>query len=455
MQYPRLIIAGVQSGVGKTTLTLGIISALRRHGLQVQPFKVGPDYIDTGLHLRAAGMASYNLDTWMCPPDLVRRVFAVHAARADVSIVEGVMGLFDGVRGGGIEGSSADIALLLKAPVLLVVNVEALAQSCVALVKGFRDYQPDVQIKGVILNRASVFHKTWIRPAVEQELGLPVLGCLEKNETINMPERHLGLLPAEENQELAGLIDRMAGMVEKQLNLDVLLQIAKNAPQLHIDTEKKAKTSQVRVGIARDKAFTFYYQDSLDYLEEMGAELVPFSPIRDQFLPDVDGLYIGGGFPEMFLDALNTNEPMINSIRKAYQDQMPIYAECGGYMYLCREIEDWSGQTWNGVGLVPARVKMTQKLQALGYVEARALQDSPLAAAGDVLRGHEFHYSLIEDLDREQNAFAFYGGRNSPGRPEGYVQGNLIASYLHIQMRSHPEAVSRFIGACRSYSSRY
>lgn len=451
MRYPRIIIAGVQSGVGKTTLTLGTIAALHRRGLKVQPFKVGPDYIDSGLHFWAAERPSYNLDNWMCPPDMVRQVFTANASRADISIIEGVMGLFDGVKGGSIEGSSADISLLLKAPVILVVNVQAMAQSCVALVKGFRDYHPDVHIKGVVLNHASAYHRTWIQPALENELGLPVLGCLEINDEINMPERHLGLLPAEENQELAGLIEKMAVMIEKQLDLDRMLEIAGQAQEMESAPEKQVKSACVRIGIARDQAFSFYYQDSLDYLTEMGAYLIPFSPIRDAALPDVDGLYLGGGFPEMFLEALSGNQPMINSINNAFINNMPIYAECGGYMYLCREIEDWEGRLWLGAGLVPARVKMTRRLQALGYIEARALKDSPLAAVGEVLRGHEFHYSRIEAMDNGPNAFAFYGGWNGDGRPEGYASGNLIASYLHIPMRSHSRAVARFIEACENH----
>lgn len=449
MNYPRLIIAGVQSGVGKTTLTLGIISALHRRGLRVQPFKVGPDYIDTGLHVWAAERPSYNLDTWMCSPELVRQVFAAKAAQADISIIEGVMGLFDGAKVGDIQGSSADIALLLKAPVILVVNVEAMAQSCIALVKGFRDYHPDVKLGGVILNRASAYHRTWVKPALEAELGLPVLGCMEANDEITMPERHLGLLPANENQELAGSIQKMADMVEKYLDLDRLLETAQKAPELNIAIDTKAEPKQVRLGVARDKAFSFYYQDSLDYLEEMGVQPVFFSPIEDDSLPEVDGLYIGGGFPEMFIEALSGNETMTNSLLKVHGDDMPIYAECGGYMYLCRELEDWSGRIWQGAGLIPARVKMTRRLQALGYVEARALQDSPLAMAGAILRGHEFHYSLIEKMDGGHNAFIF-----NKGRPEGFAKGSLIASYLHIQMRSHPQEVQRFIQACRSYRQR-
>jgi cobyrinic acid a,c-diamide synthase len=451
MQYPRLIMAGVQSGVGKTTLTLGTIAALHRRGLKVQPFKTGPDYIDSGLHFWAAGRPSYNLDTWMCPPDMVRQVFSAHASQADISVIEGVMGLFDGARVGGLQGSSADLALLLEAPVILVVNVEAMAQSCIALVKGYRDYHPRVKLGGVILNRASAYHRTYIQPAMEQELGLPVLGCLEPNKEIHMPERHLGLLPADENRELAGLIQGMADMVEKHLDLDRLLKIARTAPATDIVAEKNREPRRARLGVARDQAFSFYYQDSLDFLEEKGVQLVFFSPMKDEALPEVDGLYFGGGFPEMFIEPLSVNQAMINAISRAHRSGMPVYAECGGYMYLCRELEDWSGRVWKGAGLVPARIKMTRHLQALGYIEARALKDSPLAAAGEILRGHEFHYSRIEAMDNGPNAFAFYGGRNADGRPEGYADGNLLASYLHIQMRAHPAAVERFIQACASY----
>lgn len=451
MQYPRLIIAGVQSGVGKTTLTLGTIAALHRRGLEIQPFKVGPDYIDSGLHFWAAGRPSYNLDTWMCPPEMVRQVFAANASQADVSIIEGVMGLFDGARVGDIQGSSADIALLLEAPVILVVNVEAMAGSCIALVKGYRDYHPRVKLGGVILNRASSYHRTYIQPAMDQELGIPVLGCFEPNKEIHMPERHLGLLPADENHELERLIKRMADLVEKHLDLDRLFEIAQAAPEIDVAAAKNIEKSLVRLGVARDKAFSFYYQDSLDFLREKGVKLVFFSPMEDEALPDVDGLYLGGGFPEMFIEHLSRNRSMMSSIARAHQNGMPIYAECGGYMYLCRQLEDLSGRVWTGAGLVPARVKMTAKLQALGYIEARALTDSPLAAAGDVLRGHEFHYSRIEDMDNGPNAFTFQGGLNSGGRKEGYAVGNLIASYLHIQMRSHPQAVERFIKSCHRY----
>lgn len=450
MQYPRLIIAGVHSGAGKTTMTLGILAALHRRGLKVQPFKAGPDYIDSGLHFWAAQRLSYNLDTWMYSPDLVRQVFAAHAAPADVSVIEGVMGLFDGVRVGDIQGSSADIALLLQAPVILVVNVAGMAQSCLALVKGYRDYHPQVKLDGVILNQASAYHRTWIQPAVEQELGLPVLGCVEANEEILMPERHLGLLPADENRQLTVLIEKMADMVEKHLDLDRLLNIARRSPPMSIVAEKHAESRLVRLGLARDKAFSFYYQDSLDYLEEKGAQLVFFSPMEDKALPDVDGLYIGGGFPEMYVEHLTRNQSLLHSLVLAHQDGMPIYAECGGYMYLCRELEDGSGRIWKGAGLVPARVKMTRSLQALGYIEARALKDSPLAAAGEILRGHEFHYSRLVAMDNGPNAFKFYRV-NGDGSREGYADENLLASYLHIQMRSHPAAVERFIKTCRSY----
>jgi cobyrinic acid a,c-diamide synthase len=452
MNYPRMMIAGTQSGVGKTTVILGLMSALRRRGLKVQPFKAGPDYIDSGLHLHAAGLPAHNLDSWMGTPATVCEVFGRHAARADLSVIEGVMGLFDGARGEGIKGSSADIALILKAPVLLVINVRGMAQSAVALVKGFRDYRPDLSIGGLILNRASAFHRTWTKSALEEELGIPVMGCLEAAADIAVPERHLGLLPAEENPRLAGLIDRMAQLAGDNIDLDKIVRMAHSAPPLDLSAATKViEAGNVRIAVARDPAFTFYYQDSLDYLEELGAELIPFSPMHDRSLPEVDGLYLGGGFPEMFLPVLTANHDMKESIRQAHQDAMPIWAECGGYLYLSRQITDWSGHSWNGVGIVPARVQMAGNLQALGYVQARAVRDSLIAAAGDVLRGHEFHYSQIEGLPADRHAFALKGGRNPDERKEGYVEGNLFASYLHLHLRSNPGAVRRFLAACRSH----
>lgn len=451
MQFPRVMIAGVHSGVGKTTVTLGILAALRRMGFAVQPYKVGPDYIDPGWHFWAAGQRSHNLDSWMGPEEVVQTVFCKHAATADICVIEGVMGLFDGVKGGGIKGSSAHIAMILKVPVILVVNVMGMAQSCVALVKGFMEYQPALHLAGVILNQASDFHQNYLKKALEEELGIPVLGCLSCCGDIQMPARHLGLLPAEEHDSVNEVIAAMADLIEQSIDLQSLLHIARAASAIEFWPAPISLSKQVCIGVARDEAFSFYYQDSLDYLEEMGAELHYFSPLHDGGLPVVDGLYLGGGFPEIFLQQLASNQVMHLALRQAYQAGMPIYGECGALMYLSTSITDFEQNIWPGVGIVPAVSRMERKLVGMGYVEAKACCDSILARAGETVRGHEFHYSTISVIEEGSAAYTLVGGKGAPARSEGYSAGSLLASYVHLHLRSNPVATRRFIESCRSF----
>lgn len=454
MNYPRVMIAGAHSSAGKTTISLGLMRALSRRGTKVQPFKVGPDYIDPGLHRHAAGRPSHNLDSWMGSRSVVETIFARNAASADISIIEGVMGFYDGARGERIKASSADIALILDVPVILVIDVGAMAQSCIAVAKGFIDYCPEVRIQGLILNKGGDYHKHWIVPDLEKELGVKAIGCLPGDTRISMPERHLGLLPADENPELTKKLDQMADHIEKHLDLDTLLQIASRAPQLDIHNQVQSQKYDVKIGVARDRAFSFYYQDSLDFLEEMGAQLIFFSPLDDTSLPPVDGVYIGGGFPEMFLDELAGNESMISHLRKARDAGMPILAECGGLMYLSEQIIDWEGRSWDTAAIVPARVRMTRQLQALGYVEASVLQDSIVGHRGDVLRGHEFHFSTVENIDPAAHAFSITGGMRAEARYDGFSAGNVVASYVHLHLRSNPSMVDSYLRACNAYRHR-
>jgi len=452
MKLPRLLIAGVHSGVGKTTSTLGIMAALRRKGLEVQGFKAGPDYIDTGLHLYAAGIKSHNLDSWMGSEEVVKTIFCKNAARAQISIIEGVMGLYDAATGERIKGSSADIAVILDAPVILVVDVGGMAQSCVALVKGFIEYEPRVNIKGLILNNiGSTQHRNLLQQCLEEELGIKVLGGIPAEKKIRMPERHLGLLPAEENNELQSSIALMAELVEREIDLEYLMEMADNASEIDFSWDcQQPQDTEITIGIANDEAFSFYYQDSLDYLQEKGAKLEFFSPLRDKFIPKVDGLYLGGGFPEMFLEELSSNQAMISSIKEAVNKGIPIFAECGGFMYLAQGISDFSGKSWPGVGIIPAQVKMTDKLVALGYVKATALHDSILAKKGEVLVGHEFHYSQISGIDEGEQACSLEGGKGKDFRRDGYVKENILASYVHLHLRSNPLAVNNFLDACKN-----
>jgi cobyrinic acid a,c-diamide synthase len=447
---PRIILAGTHSGAGKTTLTLGLLGALKKHGFRVQPFKVGPDYIDPGLHRVASGLYSHNLDAWMGSDSVVKEVFYLHAGNCDIAVIEGVMGLFDGM-GNGDRGSTAHIARLLEVPVILVINARGMARSCGALIKGYCEFDPQLEVAGVIFNNVGgPKHVSTLKTVTEEEMGIPALGFVRRRSHINIPERHLGLLPAAENDGLGRLVDDLAGIIDTDVDIERLLGVARKASPLKETfkgtTERKYR---VKLAVARDAAFNFYYQDSLEYLKELGADLLYFSPMNDGCLPgEIDGIYIGGGFPEMFLPALASNRSMRESVRQAAESGIPLYAECGGLMYLAEKIIDFDGNTYDGVGLVPGRVQMQKKLEALGYVTAKPLCDSILARPGEELRGHEFHYSKLTGLPDSNAAYRLYGGRGTDGRTEGFVRDNILASYLHLHFRSNPTAADRFLHYC-------
>ena len=449
-QCPRIVLAGVSSGVGKTTVVTGLLRVLRDQGLAVQPFKVGPDYIDPGFHEKAAGRDSYNLDTWLVPEERLVSTFCTLAGDADLSVIEGVMGLFDGGAAG--VSSTAHIARLLQAPVVLVMNCRSMGQSAAAVALGYREYAPDVKIAGVILNQlGSDNHEQIIREAMAG-IGMPVLGALHRTDALQTPERHLGLTPVTET-ETDALIAHMAETVGAGLDLAAIRSVAESAPPLFPETEETAgEKAPVRIGVAKDEAFTFYYPTSLSALAEKGAELVPFSPLADETIPDVDGLLFGGGFPEMFLEKLAANVSLKTSIRNARDAGMPIFAECGGLMYLCREIFDFEEKEYEMVGLVPAVCRMQKKLQRVGYVTAKALRESILAQAGETLRGHEFHFSTMEpDASDFPWAYELMGSRQKEAHREGYAAGAVLASYLHINFDGSPAAADRFLSACRAY----
>ena len=449
-QCPRIVLAGVSSGVGKTTVVTGLLRVLRDQGLAVQPFKVGPDYIDPGFHEKAAGRDSYNLDTWLVPEERLVSTFCTLAGDADLSVIEGVMGLFDGGAAG--VSSTAHIARLLQAPVVLVMNCRSMGQSAAAVALGYREYAPDVEIAGVILNQlGSDNHEQIIREAMAG-IGMPVLGALHRTDALQTPERHLGLTPVTET-ETDALIAHMAETVGAGLDLAAIRSVAESAPPLFPETEETAcENVPVRIGVAKDEAFTFYYPTSLSALAEKGAELVPFSPLADETIPDVDGLLFGGGFPEMFLEKLAANVSLKTSIKNARDAGMPIFAECGGLMYLCREIFDFEEKEYEMVGLVPAVCRMQKKLQRVGYVTAKALRESILAQAGETLRGHEFHFSTMEpDASDFPWAYELMGSRQKEAHREGYAAGAVLASYLHINFDGSPAAADRFLSACRAY----
>ena len=445
-----LVVAGVASGVGKTTLTLGLIGALKRRGLTVQPFKVGPDYIDPSQHAQVAGRPSRNLDSWQVPDATLRELFVRAARTADVALVEGVMGLFDGRTGAGEVGSTAQVAKLLGLPVLLVIDAAKAGRSMAAVALGCRAVDPSVNIVGVVLNNvASERHAEIGREAIESLAGLPVLGCLPRDAGLRQEERYLGLVPGAERRVSTSLVERATARVEAGIDLDRLLRLTTvdlpaATPSGLFPAERLP--TRARIAVAQDEAFSFYYQDSLDLLEASGAELVPFSPLRDDCLPDdVGGVYLGGGFPELFAIELSVNAPMVDSIRAQARRGTPIYAECGGLMYLQQALIDADGRRHRMVGLVPGVSTLVKKRLTLGYREVVARQDSPIARAGQSLRGHEFHWSIC---DSPEPGTAAYEVADGSRRVEGYAQGNVLASYVHVHFASHPSLAPRFVASC-------
>lgn len=449
-RVPRMVIAGTHSGVGKTTIATALMAALTRRGLRVQPFKVGPDFIDPGFHRAACGRASRNLDGWILSRETNLRVFARAAADADVAIVEGVMGLFDGRSAASEEGSTAEIAKWLSAPVLLVADASAMARSAAALVRGFENFDLDVRVAGVVFNRVGgAGHVDLLREAVGAYCRTPVAGGLPHDETIVMPSRHLGLKLAEESlsqQRLAG----MADWIENNLDLDELLAIARDyaTPVEFAESSEEAAAQRVRIGIARDRAFCFYYQDNLDLLAQCGAELVPFSPITDQDLPPkLDGLYLGGGYPELHAAELSRNRSMIEAIVEFAKSGRPVYAECGGFMYLTEAIVDAEGQEHFMAGLFPTRARMQPRLAALGYVQPRPSAGSLWADGCENLRGHEFRYSAIDPMPAEI-------ARVYAEPAAGYRKHSVFASYIHLHFLASPEFARRFVECCAAHRSQ-
>ena len=442
---PALVIAGVASGVGKTTLTLGLLEALRRRGLVVQPFKVGPDFIDPGFHALVAGRSSHNLDGWLCSREFVRDMVARRAADADLALVEGVMGCFDGRGATSDEGSTAEIAKWLGAPVILVVDAGAMARSAGAIVLGFERFDPDLDLAGVVFNRvAGEAHWTWLREAVAGRCRAVSLGYLPHRDSFSLPERHLGLITASEHGLSRALLDELVAAIEATVDVDALLRLARSAvaasdAELARSRGGRGVTDRARIGVARDVAFQFYYPANLDLLRAAGGELVFWSPLDDADLPDVDALYLGGGYPEVHAERLAANVPMRDAVRAFALSGRPVYAECGGLLYLTDALEDQRGVLRPMVGLLPTVGRMAPSRLTLGYAEVEVTRTTPLGPPGTVVRGHEFHASRIDEVpDRVDRAYTVRTSRGGPSRAEGYLIGEALMSYVHLHFGSNP-----------------
>ena len=448
---PRLVIAGTQSGVGKTTIATGIMADLKAKGLTVQPFKVGPDYIDPTYHMLATGLPSRNLDSWMLPHKAMLELFHRASRKADISVIEGVMGLFDGYSGLDDSGSTAEVAKLLSAPVILIIDAGKMARSAAAMALGYAKFDPALDLRGFIANNiGSPQHFRWVKEAIEDATSIPVLGYLPRNNELKMPERHLGLVPTVEMVGAQHAVPLLIRQMEETFDLDRLLEIARSAEPLPSPKSQlfptKASAPLVNIALARDEAFSFYYQDNLDLLEAYGARLLPFSLLRDSTLPEnAQGVYLGGGFPEMYAEALSANRPMMESLRKAVSEGLPIYAECGGLMYLSQGIVDFEEKRHPMAGLLPGWSVMKNRLTRMGYVELEVKKNTILASKGTRLRGHEFHWS---EMEKELEPTA-YGITSPTTRLEGYANGNILASYVHLHFGSEPSLARNFIEACR------
>lgn len=446
MDRPRVMIAGERSGAGKSTVTVGILAALKARGLDVQPFKTGPDFLDPMHHNQVTERISRNLDTWMFS-DWVSTSFQRASAGADVSVVEGVMGLFDGLDGRNEEGSSAHLAKRIGCPVVLVLDARSSSRSIGAVAKGFKTFDPDVDVKGVIFNRVSgPRHLDMVEAAIEN-LGLVSLGGIPRKEEVALESRHLGLVPAGESdnrQRYEGIRE----MVEEHLDLDLMMDIACGAQEWHHVQERwPEKIGDYRLGVAKDAAFNFYYEDNFDILRSMGAKVVEFSPLEGD-LPDADGYYFGGGYPELHLDRLESNTAMRESLEARVKDGVPAYAECGGLMYLCSKVKGLDGKERMMSGVFDANVEMTSRLQALGYVEARCTRDCVMSPADGRVRGHVFHYSRVASHRERGFAYALSKEKGIEGASDGFARGNALASYLHLHFGSSLDFAREFTNVC-------
>ncbi len=457
LQIPRILIAATGSGAGKTTITIGLMAALRARGLTVAAFKCGPDYLDPTYHARVTGGVSHNLDGWMMGRAAVIATFSRAARRADIAVIEGMMGLYDGASPSGDEGSSAEIAKWLAAPAILVVDASGMARTVAAVAHGFAHFDPAIRLAGLICNRVgSRGHLDLLRTASQE---VPVLGGLPEYAAAAFPERHLGLYSANEGHVARELFEQWGRLAREWFDLDAIIAIARSARSIETAAEIYDRPSatvppRCRLGVALDDAFHFYYEDNLKRLEALGAEIVNFSPVRDRELPEVDGLYFGGGYPEALAHELSSNRAMIDAVRGFAARGGPVYAECGGLMYLTRAIRTLDGASFPMAGTIPADAVMHDRLQALGYVEVETIAPSILGADGLRFRGHQFRYSTLEPQpDGIEHVYAVRP-RWGDQFTEGYRAANVLATYVHAHWASNPSVAAGLVESCIQFRAR-
>ncbi len=453
-----MVIAGLAGDSGKTIVSLSILAALRRRGLKIAAFKKGPDYIDPAWLTETAGSPCRNLDTYLAGPDNVLQSFAYHSQSADISVVEGNRGLFDGKDAKGTH-STAGLARLLSAPLLLVVNTTKATRTIAAIVKGCMEFEPETPIAGIILNKvAGKRHRRVITESIEEYCGIPVVGAIPKlgKDADIIPGRHLGLIPPAEYMARGSVIDKLCEIAESYLNLDTIVDIAKQAGPLQVSLPQAPKTvaPKVKIGYFKDSVFTFYYPENLEALEAHGAELVPVSSLADSTLPEIDALYIGGGFPETHAEQLTLNRSLMESVKAASDNNLPIYAECGGLIYLCRSLL-WKDKKYRMAGVFPVDLEMSVKPVGHGYAEMTVDSANPYFPEDLTLKGHEFHYSGAADTsDSTLSCLRMGKGVGLGEHRDGLISKNTMACYTHIHASGVPEWAQAVVEKALAFSQR-
>jgi len=459
LKIPRLVVGACQGRSGKTTFTLGLLQTLNKRGVDVQPFKKGPDYIDPSWLSYASGKECRNLDAFMMDKDNLVSTFINNSRGKEISVVEGAMGLFDGLDVEG-SGSTAEIAYMIQAPVILVVNCQRMTRSVAALVNGVVNFDPRIKIGGVILNNvARSRHQNMLTAAIEKYCQVPVVGILPKSSDIEIPDRHLGLIPATEKDELVDRVERLGKLVAENVDIKKIMEISQNAPELpdvfSCSLTEKISFS-VKIGVIRDKVFSFYYPENLEALERQGAELVYINSLTDTRLPVIDALYIGGGFPEIFAGELAENNLLRVAIKNLIEEGLPVYAECGGLMYLGRRII-WADKAYDMAGALPFDVNMEKKPQGHGYTINKVVEGNPYLPCGLEIRGHEFHNSRLTNLDSSQIKFCLEvrRGKGINGQKDGIVYKNVFASYNHLHATSVPQWAEGLVNMAKQWKGGY
>ena len=450
LDIPRLLFAAPQSGSGKTTVVCAVLRALLDKKLRVAAFKSGPDYIDPMFHSKVIGAKSRNLDLFLTGPENVKRLLAKNSKDADIAILEGAMGFYDGM-GKTAEASAYDLARTVKAPVVLIINGKGAALSMAALIKGFKDFRRDSNVQGVILNNVKKMTYLFYKDVIEKETGVKVCGYFPHLPECNLESRHLGLVTAGEIGALETIVARLAVQAEESLDLEGLLALARTAFPLRFEPLDLKPLGNIRIAVAQDKAFCFYYQDSLDLLAMLGAEMIPFSPLQDATLPECEGVFLGGGYPELYAKQLSENTALLAELREKLAAGLPCYAECGGFMYLMEGYRD-NGTLYPWTGAVKGTCWMTDRLVRFGYVNMTADTDNVLCKAGDSIHAHEFHYS---DSDQNGSAFTVQKAGKTVSWPAAQANGTLYAGYPHLHLWGNIGFAENFVKACIRYQQEH